>query len=122
MMSDLKLGTNTHDLVINNFNFELTEDTDESVAQKWKIRLLFFKGEYFLNINFGIPYFKDILKKQSDLTIPDVIFRDQTLLTPGIEEILEYESILNKSRVLNVDIKVRSQTDSELFLTFTLPI
>lgn len=119
-MSDLRLDVATHDLVINNFNFELTEDTDESVAQRWKIRLLFFKGEWFLNENFGIPYYQDILKKQSDLTIPDVIFRQHTLQTPGIEELLEYSSTFDGTlRKFDVNVKARSQTGSELVLTLS---
>lgn len=119
-MSNLKLDTATHDLVIENFNFQLTADTDESVAQNWKVRLLFFIGEWFLNENFGVPYYQEILKKQSDTTIVDSIIREQTLQTPGIEEIIQYNSNFDTAaRRFDVEIKVRSQTDAELILTFS---
>lgn len=122
-MSDLRLDTTTHDLVINNFNFELTNDDDEDVAQRLKIRLLFFFGEWFLNTNFGVPYYQDILKKQADETLVDAIFRTHILQTPGVNSLLQYESSFDASlRKFDVEFKVKTDSLSELELLFSVGV
>lgn len=125
-MSDLRLDVASHDLLIENFNFSLTEDDDESVAQRLKIRLGFFLGEWFLNTNAGVPYFEKILKKHNESektanNVVDPIIRRVILLTGGVEAILSYESSFNRGdREYSIDFTVRSQTGEEIELTFSV--
>jgi len=50
------------DLVYGDFVDHTVENID-GLVQRIKIRLLVFLGEWFLNIDRGIPYFQEILEK-----------------------------------------------------------
>ena len=50
------------DLVYGGFVDHTVENID-GLVQRIKIRLLVFLGEWFLNIDRGIPYFQEILEK-----------------------------------------------------------
>ena len=88
-MADIKLNT-SHDIDFN--NFRLTEDNSESVAQKCKIRLLRYFGEYFLDATLGVDYFGTILRKGTPKSAIDVIFIDEIINTTGITSLDIYES------------------------------
>lgn len=59
-------------------------DGDAALAQHLLIRLRFFKGEFFLNEDIGMPYYQKILVKNPDFTAVRAIFRKAILNTPGI--------------------------------------
>lgn len=66
------------------------QDTDEEILQRIKIRLRFFKGEWFLNTEHGIPYFQDILGSKSlDNNIIESIFRKAILDVKGVKALIE---------------------------------
>ncbi len=93
-MADIKLQSN-HDIDWN--DFRLTTDNAESVAQKIKIRLKRYQGEYFLDTTIGVPYFQEILKKGVSKDYVDTIFIDEITETIGVETLDTYESILDRS-------------------------
>lgn len=65
-------------------------NTDEEILQKIKIRLRFFKEEWFLNTDHGIPYFQDILgSKNLDNNILESIFRKAILDVEGVKAMIE---------------------------------
>lgn len=65
-------------------------NTDEEILQRIKVRLKFFKDEWFLNSEHGLPYFQDILgSKNLDFNIIESILREQILQVEGVKEILE---------------------------------
>lgn len=63
-----------------------------------KVKLLTFFGEYFLNTEYGIPYFQQIFGKQRDKGTVDSIFQKQILAEEGVIRIAEFESTLTKDR------------------------
>jgi hypothetical protein len=96
MLADLKLNS-SHDFDWN--NFVLTKNNAESVAQKIKIRLRRYFGEYFLNTSLGIPYLQEITKKGVLKEYVDTIFIDEILGTVGVETLDAYDSILDTKGV-----------------------
>lgn len=48
----------------------------EAKAQQVRIRLKTLQGEYFLDLNLGIPYFQDILLKNPNLQFIEFIFSE----------------------------------------------
>lgn len=90
-MADIKLN-NSHDIDFNDFT--LTTDNAQSVAQKIKIRLLRYLGEYFLDTTKGIDYFGTIFRKGTPKSAIDVIFIDEILNTTGVVSVDVYESII----------------------------
>lgn len=81
-------------ITINNKN------SDEEILQRIKVRLRFFKDEWFLNSEHGLPFFQDILNpeasdpyilgsKNLDLNILESIFREQILNIEGVKKLIE---------------------------------
>lgn len=76
------------------------KNSDEEILQRIKIRLRFFKDEWFLNSKHGVPYFRDIIQteasdvyilgsKSLDSNILESIFREQILSVEGVKGLIE---------------------------------
>ena len=62
-MNDLELNVQTHDLVIANGTVNLLNTEPKVARQALNINLLLFRGEWFLDLDAGIPYFQEIFQK-----------------------------------------------------------
>jgi hypothetical protein len=84
-----------------NGSYEVIGDTAETfkdaVAQKIQNRLLFFKGEYFLDQREGTPWFESILVKSPDLGAIRSILRDVIAGTDGVAGVERVELDFNRS-------------------------
>lgn len=90
-MSTLALNSN-NDFYFDNKKLAIItgNNTDEEILQRIKMRLRFFKDEWFLNFEHGLPYFQDILgTKNLDFNIVESILREQILSVQGVKEIVE---------------------------------
>lgn len=93
------------DIKVNDF----VEDKDV-VLLAVKSRLEFFKGEWFLDIEDGTPYFQDILTKPARLRLIEGIMKRRILETPGIVELNSFDLDFDKgSRKLNIDFEALDQ-------------
>lgn len=89
-MADFKLtvvatATNpvVHDLHLENNTLVLVEDEAESFAQHLRIRLQFFRGEWFLDTRLGVPYLQRIFAKGVTSNLMRAVFSRVILGTPG---------------------------------------
>jgi hypothetical protein len=89
-MSDLKLDDLTGDLVIENADLVLTTGSD-AVRQHLLQRLRTFMGEWFLNLDAGLPYFQNILIKDPNLNAIDGVIKNVIIDTPGVLELLSFD-------------------------------
>lgn len=96
---DLQLDDATHDLVFVNGALQLRVD----VAQKIKIRLLFVRGEWFLDIEEGLPYLQQIFVKSPNLDLLRSVYRSEIMNTLGVLDVrtieLTYETTTRKLSV-----------------------
>mgnify|MGYP000366939685 CR=1 FL=1 len=107
-MRDLLLDIDTHDLKTDNYDISIVDGAD-SVKQHLKIRLLFFFNEWFLDGTQGIRYYDFIAVKNPDMAIIDGIIKATIAETPGVLEILEYQSEYNISlRSLTITFAVNT--------------
>lgn len=91
----LYLDPNTHDIVFENGNIRFT-DNGEITLQKIKTKLLFFKGDFFLDEELGVDYLNYVFEKNvSDDTIKN-LFLSVLQRIPEISEILNLEVIRNR--------------------------
>lgn len=91
---DFYLDPTTHDLNVSGFDLHTTKDGMEAFIQRLKIKLMFFKGEWFLNQNFGIPYFDEIFGKSTNSKdAADNVFKVAITETEGVESLTNYSSI-----------------------------
>lgn len=67
------------------------DENGESTAQRIRIRLDFWRGEYFADTRQGVPYVPEILgnKAMDDATLSS-IFRSVILTTPGVVSLITF--------------------------------
>jgi hypothetical protein len=91
-------------------NLRFTETLTEYVSQKIINNLQTFKGEWYQNIDLGVPYYDRVLIKNPDLDDVDNLFQSEILEVDEVVEILEYESEFdNSTRKYTVNFKVLAQ-------------
>lgn len=110
----LKLDPVTHDLIIENFQYKEISTKTEDLTQRIKIKLLTFKGEWFLDEDYGIPYFQDIFVKGITKEGVDDIFRVAISNEPDVVALTEYSSEFdNSTRIYTLTATVRT-TEGEV--------
>jgi hypothetical protein len=103
---DLALVESTNDLVFQNRDLSTVTGT-ELVAQRLKVALQLFKGEWFLDAEAGVPYHQEIMKKGVPLAVVDSIIREKILAVADINRILTYTSEFDSaSRTVTVAFTV----------------
>lgn len=104
---DLALDENG-DLALSGGDLVLLEGAEE-VAQRLRIRLRLFLGEWFLDASAGMPYFQRILGHKIAEPALLSILREQILDTPGVESIESLTAHLDGAR-RNMQVRFRVTT------------
>lgn len=118
---DLLLSPETHDMIFVNGGCPVTVSQQDIVAQRLKITLQTFLGEWFLDTDLGIPYFQQIFTKIRSKATVDAIFQQAILDDPGVLEIVSYESSLDAStRGFDLVFSVRVADGTIVPIDFTL--
>mgnify|MGYP000010494528 CR=1 FL=1 len=109
---DFYLNPTTHDFDVSGFDIRVTANAEEALIQRLKIKLLFFKGEWFLNTNFGVPYFQDIFVSMNAKDDADTVFKVAITEMQGVESLLKYNSTFDAyTREFTIDFSVRFNGD-----------
>jgi len=102
---DIKLDS-TGDLDIENYDLVLIDELDR-IRQQLQIKLRLFLGEWYLDINQGIPYFQDVLEKNPDPVKLQSIFKAAIIGVPDVNRLLDFKlEIDGSTRELNLTFKV----------------
>ena len=110
---DLLLDPTTNDLIFVNGQATVTQTQSEIVAQRLKITLYTFLGEWFLDTSIGVPYFQQIFGKIKSKAAIDVIFQNIISADEGVVEIKEFTSTLGTAdRGYTMTFKVRVSDDT----------
>ncbi len=96
------------DMLLDNAGHEvvLTAMADE-VAQRLFVRLNYFRGEWFLNLLEGTPYYEHILIKAPSDRAVRTVFSSVIRQTEGVAELLSLTYSINRQRRLNLSFAVR---------------
>lgn len=91
----------------------------DGIRQQVMLRLGFFKGEWFIDEDLGIPWYEEILVKNPNLIRIREIFREAILSVTGIKE-LTFLDLLFDPPARTLTVTFRASTDlGELGLTLT---
>lgn len=102
MPNDLLLD-DSHDLRIINGDLVIVEGA-ERVRQNLEIKLKLFRGEWFLDTEFGTPYLQSILGKQITLSGAIAAIRESIMEVADVIQITEFTyNFLRSERRLVVD-------------------
>lgn len=108
-MLDIALDAVTHDLIKNDFDLVIY-DGAEQVRQQLAIKLKLWRGEWFLDTEFGTPYYESILGKRLTLGGAVAALKQSILEVEGVKSITRFEYTFNRSaRTLDVDFDVMSR-------------
>jgi len=119
---DLKLTETTDadnpdagDLYLTRGQLSLSGTGRDAVVQTIRQRLNTGRGEWFLDLRVGLPYFTDILVKAPDLVRVKALFRQAILDTPGVESIETLDLSLDRAaRALTVTFEATLSDGSAL--------
>jgi len=107
--------TGDKDITTINNNLRFTENIVELVSQKIENKFLFFKGEWFLNYELGLPYFeeegesKNILGKNPNLNYLNSLSLAEINSIEEIEKVNEFILDLdNSTRTLTINFSVQA--------------
>ena len=94
---------------------ETTQSRVDVVGQRLLILLRTFKGEWFLDTEYGIPYFQSILGMKTSKSTVDLIFQKAILAENGVKELTFFESTLaNRQYSMTFRVKVTNGEESGL--------
>lgn len=112
---DLLLNPDTNDLVFINGKCPVTQLLTEIVAQRLKVTLYTFLGEWFLDTTVGVPYFQQIFGKIRTKATIDLIFQRIIASDPDVIEILSFDSSLTpetRGYAMTFQVRVTDNTES----------
>lgn len=112
----LALDAQTHDLFLApDGNLAMAEDS-EAMAQHVKQRLLFYRGEWFLDTEAGVPWFQEIFVRPHNDGIIEALIKREILDTDGIAELTEFKMQVDgrKRSITVLEAVGRSVLDEQL--------
>ena len=107
---DILLSEGEHDAVFVNGETPVTASIDDGLKQRLKIKLLTFRGEWFLNTRYGTPYYQQIFGKGRSKAVVDSVFRDLIREDQDVVRITRFESTLSTGRDYSLSFSVISRT------------
>ncbi len=108
----LKLDPESHDLSLDaGGRLEFLDTGDDATAQAIKSRLLFFKGESFIDAREGVPWYTEILIKGVDLARVRAVIRQAIASVPGVVDVPRVDVVLDRTtRALTITWTARNAT------------
>ena len=102
------------DLDLTTNDFQLVDGVD-AVRQELQIRYRFFLGEWFLDPDEGVPYVRDVLKKNPDLARVRALLTEVARTTPGVANVDNLDLGLNvATRTLTVTLDLAADVGGTL--------
>ena len=89
----------------------MVTDSAGVVAQRLRIKLRTFLGEWEFNTNYGVPYWQRILGKKVSKASVDRIFQEQILDEDGVVELVSFSSTLSTQREYSAQFRVRANNN-----------
>ena len=105
---DIKLDDNG-DVSFTNGESSVTSIGAEDLAQRIRIRLNTFQGEWFMDNTLGVDWWNRVMGKNRSKAAVDAIIQEQILLEPDALQIVDYSSSISKERVFSCSFRVRTE-------------
>lgn len=101
-----------NDLIIENGQIVTTQGA-EYVLQKVRSRLLFYRGEWFLRRDHGVPYFEEVFTKPANPANVESILKETIVRTPGVRRLIEFSLNFDRAtRHLSVEFSAETSYGS----------
>ena len=97
-MKDFLIAETSNNFELVNHDIDFTSGLDRYAAQKLRLKLTPFKGEYFLDSDIGLPYPDEILVKNPNIGLISDLFKAKIREVEEVSELtafnLEVDSAL----------------------------
>ena len=113
-MFDLLLDESTNDLILENNDLVLTSTNQEALRQRLSIHLLMYRGEWFLNTEFGVPYMQQLIGIARTKETIDAVLRSEIALETT-EDLIgnftsNYDNADTRRYTLSFDVYTANET------------
>lgn len=94
-MTDILLDTRTHDLPEDAYDLQLVTGVD-LIRQRIKQRLLTIRGEWFLGVDVGLPWFEEIIGKGAEQQQISALLIQSIIGTEGVDALIEFDLTIDR--------------------------
>ena len=98
-----------NDLILEKGNFKTVEEGAE-VVQHVRTRLLFYIGEWFLDITAGTPWFEQVFVKPADLANVESIIKTRILRTTDVLKLNEFAMLFETVNKRELTVSFTAET------------
>lgn len=106
---DIKLDEDTGDIAFTNGESTVTNIGAEDLAQRIRIRLNTFQGEWFMDSTLGVDWWNRVMGKNRSKMAVDALIQEAILEEPDALQVLAYSSSISNDRVFSCSFKVRTE-------------
>lgn len=115
------VNPDTGDLALDDAGLEVVHTSlADEVAQRLTVRLKFFRGEWFLNLLEGTPYYERVLTKGVSDRVIQAVFGGVIRGTQGVSSLTSLTYSLGSDRVLTLSFVAKLE-DGTTFSTSDYP-
>ncbi len=98
----------------------LTQTKQVDLAQRLVLRLSTFKGEWFLDLEFGVAWFDELLGRRVSKSYFDAVIQNEIRKEPDVVEIKDYTSVFNPlTRSMSISARVKASDNSLVTINST---
>ena len=105
---DIKLDEDG-DISLVNGDAQTTSIGAEDLAQRLRIRLNTFQGEWFMDNTLGIDWWNRVMGKNRSKMAVDALIQDAILKEPDALQIVSYTSSISADRKFSCSFRVRTE-------------
>ena len=105
---DIKLDEDG-DIYLVNGDAQTTSIGAEDLAQRLRIRLNTFQGEWFMDNTLGIDWWNRVMGKNRSKMAVDALIQDAILKEPDALQIVSYTSSISTDRKFSCSFRVRTE-------------
>ena len=105
---DIKLDEDG-DISLVNGDAQTTSVGAEDLAQRLRIRLNTFQGEWFMDNTLGIDWWNRVMGKNRSKMAVDALIQDAILKEPDALQIVSYTSSISTNRKFSCSFRVRTE-------------
>ena len=81
-----------------------------AIAQRLQFTLRHFRGEWFLDEEFGVPWFQKILRKNPEAVVVEAVLKQAILATAGVRSLTHFSTSWDRTN-RSLTVKFQVQTD-----------
>lgn len=109
MSTDIKLDLRTHDIDLSSGTAVLFSDNPSVVGQRIKIAVLKKRGEWFRDIQIGVPYYQEFFLRKNNKPFIDQFFINYISDIEDVKKVISYSSEIDiPNRILTVTFSVET--------------